>query len=99
MSETGDKKAAGSAGGLAGFVEDKKKAGSAGGLAGSVEDRKKAGQRSGERRKAEVALVIKKNGLDKILSGKKVWEIRSSSTKRRGWIHLAQSKSESLRGY
>ena len=45
-----------------------------------------------------MALVIRKFWLDKILAGKKVWEIRSSSTKRRGWIHLAQSKSGYIRG-
>ena len=71
---------------------------SKGGLGGSVENKKEAGQRSGLRRKAEVALVIKEFWLDKILAGKKVWEIRSSPTKRRGWIHLAQSKSGTLRG-
>ena len=27
-----------------------------------------------------------------------MWEIRGVSTKRRGWIHLAQSKSGQLRG-
>ena len=42
--------------GSAGSVEDKEKAG----RAGSVEDKEKAGKRSGLRRKAEVALVIRK---------------------------------------
>ena len=96
----------GSKGGSAGSVEDKVEAGSAGsvedkvkaGSAGSVEDKVKAGKRSGLRRKAEMALVIRKCWLAKILAGKKVWEIRSSPTKRRGWIHLAQSKSRNIRG-
>ena len=69
-----------------GSVEDKVSAGSAG------------GKRSGLRRKTEMALVIKKFWLDKILARKKVWEIRSSSTKRRGWIHLAESKSGNIVG-
>ena len=65
--------------------------GSLGGSAGSAEDKIEAGQRSGLRRKAQMALIIKKFWLDKILAGKKVWEVRSRSTKRRGWIHLAES--------
>lgn len=84
--------------GLAGSLEDKVEAGSAGGLAGSVEDKEKAGERSGLRRKADRALVIKKFWLDKIMAGKKVWEIRGGRTTYRGWIHLAQSKSGNLRG-
>ena len=36
---------------------------------------------------------MKKHWLDKILAGEKKWEIRGSSTSRRGWIHLAQSKT------
>ncbi len=53
----------------------------------------KGGKRSGLRRKAKVALVIKKPWLDKILSRQKTWEIRGCSTTRRGWVHLAQSRA------
>ena len=49
--------------GSAGFVEDKVKAGSA----GFVEDKVKAGKRSGLRRKAEMALVIRTCWLATIL--------------------------------
>ena len=69
-----------------------------GGLAGAIKDKIEAGRRSGLRRKAQMALVIKNHWLDKILTGRKVWEIRGTSTKRRGWIHFAQSKSGQLRG-
>jgi hypothetical protein len=57
-----------------------------------------AGQRSGLRRCAVMGLTVKKEWLDLILAGKKTWEIRGTSTKRRGLIHLAQSKSGQLRG-
>ena len=43
------------------------------------------------KRSSKVALVVKKQWLDKILSGEKDWEIRSSKTSRRGWIHFAES--------
>ena len=39
------------------------------------------------------ALVIKKFWLDQIISGDKVWEIRSSNTKKRGRKYLAESGS------
>jgi len=55
--------------------------------------KKSAGARSGLKRSAKFALVVKKHWLDKILAGEKTWEIRGSSTSRRGWIHLAQSKA------
>ena len=84
--------------GRQGSSEDKAKAGEKGGNEGTLQDKTKAGKRSGLRRKAQMALVIKKCWLDKILAGKKVWEIRGTSTKRRGWMHLAQSKSGQLRG-
>jgi len=45
------------------------------------------------RRRASHALVIKRKWLDKILAGTKDWEIRGTATKRRGWIHLAESKA------
>jgi len=32
------------------------------------------------------------------MAGKKVWEICRCPTKRRGWIHLAQSKFGNIRG-
>lgn len=39
------------------------------------------------------ALIIKKQWLDEIFSGKKIWEIRGSNTKIRGKIGLIQSGS------
>ena len=55
----------------------------------------KAGKRSGVKRSSKIALVVKKQWLEKILSGEKDWEIRSRNTLRRGWIHLAQSRGGS----
>ena len=55
--------------------------------------KKRAGKRSGLKRCAKYALVIKKTWLDLILSGSKDWEIRGNSTTRRGWIHFAQSQA------
>ena len=55
--------------------------------------KKSAGQRSGVRRSAKSALVVEKNGLDLILAGRKTWEIRGSSTSKRGQIHLAESQA------
>ncbi len=55
--------------------------------------KKTAGQRSGVKRSARQAIVVKKFWLDKILSGEKDWEIRGAQTARRGWIHLAESKA------
>jgi len=52
--------------------------------------KKRAGKRSGLRRCAPVALVIKERWLSKILSHDKKWEIRGTATARRGRIHLAQ---------
>ena len=106
---TGSRRAkseAGRAGGHAGSHEDKIAAGRAGshedkataGRAGPRKCKAAAGRRSGHRRKAEMALVIKGHWLDKILAGKKTWEIRSSATCRRGWIHLAKSGSKELCG-
>jgi hypothetical protein len=57
-----------------------------------------AGRRSGLRRCAAMALTVKKEWLDLILAGKKTWEIRGTSTDRRGLIHFAQSGSGQLRG-
>jgi len=51
----------------------------------------KGGKRSGVRRRADIALVVKKPWLKKIFDGTKTWEIRGSKTTRRGTIHLAQS--------
>ena len=93
-----NKRLSGRIGGLAGSAEDKKTFGRTGGRCGSIEAKEKAGKRSGLRRKTSMALVVKKCWLDKILSRKKDWEIRSSATKRRGWIHLVQSKSGSICG-
>ena len=47
--------------------------------------KKDAGKRSGLRRSAKKALVVKKKWLDLILAGQKTWEIRGSSTSKRGW--------------
>ena len=55
--------------------------------------KKRAGKRSGVRRSAKRALVVKKKWLDLILAGRKTWEIRGSSTCKRGWIHLAESQA------
>jgi len=81
----------------------KRKAGKKGGktssgntITGST--KKFAGKRSGTRRKSKTALIIKKQWLDKILSGRKVWEIRSRPTAKRGWIHLVQSQTKTLVG-
>ena len=66
------------------------------GNAGNVQKgsvKKRAGERSGVRRSAKSALVVKKRWLEKILAGRKTWEIRGGPTKKRGWIHLAQSGS------
>ena len=57
------------------------------------EVKKKAGVRSGVKRSAKVALVVKKRWLDLILAGAKDWEIRGKSTTRRGWIHFAESQA------
>ena len=55
--------------------------------------KKNAGKRSGLRRSAKRALVVKKKWLDLILAGRKTWEIRGSSTSKRGWIHFAESQA------
>ena len=55
--------------------------------------KKSAGQRSGVRRSAKSALAVEKKGLDLILAGRKTWEIRGSSTSKRGQIHLAESQA------
>ena len=55
--------------------------------------KKGAGARSGVRRSAKKALVVKKKWLDLILAGKKTWEIRGRSTAKRGWIHFAESQA------
>ena len=55
--------------------------------------KKGAGKRSGVRRSAKRALVVKKKWLDLILTRQKKWEIRGSSTAKRGWIHFAESQA------
>ena len=55
--------------------------------------KKRAGKRSGVRRSAKRALVVKKRWLDLILARQKKWEIRGSSTAKRGWIHFAESQA------
>ena len=52
--------------------------------------KKRAGQRSGLRRRAAIALIIKTSWLEKIFKRDKQWEIRGTATTRRGRIHLAQ---------
>ena len=58
----------------------------------------KSGKRSGVRRGANVALVVRQPWANYILDGAKTWEIRGSKTTRRGWIHLAQSGTGKLVG-
>ena len=55
--------------------------------------KKSAGKRSGVRRSAKRALVVKKKWLDLVLEGRKTLEIRGSSTTKRGWIHFAESQA------
>ena len=55
--------------------------------------KRNAGKRSGVRRSAKHALVVKKRWLDIILPGEKTWEIRPSRTSHRGWVFFAQSKA------
>ncbi len=52
-----------------------------------------AGKRSGLKQSAKYALGVKKQWLDVIFAGDKDWEIRGSSTARRGWIHFAESQA------
>ena len=58
--------------------------------------KKHAGKRSGIRRSARQALVVKKVWLDLILSGRKTWEIRGMTTSKRCWIHFAESQAGGL---
>ena len=44
------------------------------------------------------ALLIRKEWLDRILAGKKIWEIRGSRTQKRGLIALVQSQSGTVVG-
>ena len=46
----------------------------------------------------DLALVVKKEWLDLILSGQKTWEIRGTSTKNRRMVRLAQRGSGTLVG-
>ena len=55
--------------------------------------KKDAGKRSGLRRSAKKALVVKKKWLNLILAGQKPWEIRGRSTSKRGWVHFAESQA------
>jgi len=55
--------------------------------------KKSVGERSGARRSAKQALVVKRKWLDLILAGRKTWEIRRTSTTKRGWIHFAESQA------
>ena len=53
----------------------------------------RGGKRSGIRRSATRALIVKKKWLDLIFAGRKTWEIRGNSTSKRGWIHFAESQA------
>ena len=53
--------------------------------------KKRAGRRSGTKRSAKTALVVKKKWVDLILARKKDWELRGTSTAKRGCVHLAES--------
>ena len=55
--------------------------------------KKKAGARSGLKQATKNLLIVKNPWLEKILSGTKIWEIRGSSTQKRGLIHLGLSGS------
>ena len=55
--------------------------------------KKDAGKRSGLRRSARKALVVKKKWLDLIFAGEKTWEIRGCMTSKRGWVHFAESQA------
>ena len=55
--------------------------------------KKDAGKRSGLRRSARKALVVKKKWLDLIFAGEKTWEIRGCLTSKRGWVHFAESQA------
>lgn len=44
------------------------------------------------------ALIVKKQWLDLILSGKKIWEVRGTNTKVRGKILLIQSGTKTVVG-
>ena len=55
--------------------------------------KERAGKRSGVKRSSKVGIIVKKEWLDQIFAGEKDWEIRSTRTSRRGWIHFAESKA------
>ena len=44
-------------------------------------------------------LIIRKEWLDKILSGEKTWELRTANTYHRGLVFLIESGSGLIRGY
>ena len=76
----------------AGNAEAKGSPGNAGNMTEGIV-KKAAGERSAVKRSARIALVVKKQWIDKILAGEKDWEIRGCATARRGWIHFAESKA------
>ena len=57
------------------------------------EKKRAAGVRSGRKRATKNLLIVKKPWLEKILSRRKTWEIRGTSTQKRGLIHLGLSGS------
>ena len=58
--------------------------------------KKAAGRRSWLKRQTSDLLIIKASWLELILQGKKVWEIRGTSTKKKCVIHLARSRGGGL---
>ena len=52
----------------------------------------------GQQPPLERALIVKKEHLDKILSGEKIWEMRSTSTKIRGRIGLIEAGTATIVG-
>ena len=55
--------------------------------------KKRAGARSGRKRATKNLLIVKNPWLEKILSRTKTWEIRGTSTQKRGLIHRGLSGS------
>ena len=56
-------------------------------------EKKDAGKRSGLRRSAKKAIIVKKYWLNLILAGQKTWLIRGGTTLKRGWVHFVESEA------
>ena len=80
------RKSAGKIGGKKGTKQQKRAAGMTGGL------------RSGLKRRGAHRLKVRPELLDLILSGEQTLEIRSGSTRRRGWVHFSPSGTNLLVG-